>query len=240
MSAAPASVPAHDRRYVAPIWHTIGLLILLAVPVARGISQQSLGSPNSQIFSSHSQVFVRFYIPVLIYEWVLAAYVYWGIRRSGMTLRELIGGRWTRTTDFFRDFGRAVGFLVAGVLVMSMIIKLLGPIHAKAINVILPLGGREVAVWVVISLTAGFVEELVYRGYLQTQFSRFGMPAGLAILTQAIIFGAGHAYEGWQKAVAITCFAIFAGVVAAWRRSLRPNMMGHAMMDLLAAVTHTA
>jgi uncharacterized protein len=239
MTAAAASVPIRPQR-VAPIWHTIGLLILLAVPVVRGISQQSLGSPNSQIFSSHSQVFVRFYIPVLIYEWVLAAYVYWGIRRSGMTLRELIGGRWTRTTDFFRDFGLAVGFLVAGVLVMSMIIKLLGPIHAKAINVILPLGGREVAVWVVISLTAGFVEELVYRGYLQSQFSRFGMPAGLAILTQAIIFGAGHAYEGWQKAVAITCFAIFAGVVAAWRRSLRPNMMGHAMMDLLAAVTHTA
>jgi membrane protease YdiL (CAAX protease family) len=123
---------------------------------------------------------------------------------------------------------------------MSMIIKLLGPIHAKAINVILPQSGRELAVWVVISLTAGFVEELVYRGYLQAQFARFGMPVALAILTQAVIFGAGHAYEGWQKAVAITGFAIFAGAVAAWRRSLRPNMMGHAMMDLLAAVTRTA
>jgi membrane protease YdiL (CAAX protease family) len=157
-----------------------------------------------------------------------------------MSLRELIGGRWARATDFFRDLGLAVGFLVAGVLCMSMIIKLLGPIHAKAINVILPQSGRELAVWVVISLTAGFVEELVYRGYLQAQFARFGMPVALAILTQAVIFGAGHAYEGWQKAVAITGFAIFAGAVAAWRRSLRPNMMGHAMMDLLAAVTRTA
>jgi hypothetical protein len=239
MSAAAAPVPIQQQR-IAPVWHTIGLLILLSVPIVRGIYQQSLGGPNSQIFSNHSQVFLRFYIPVLIYEWVLAAYVYWGIRRGGTTLRELIGGRWARATDFFRDFGLAVGFLVAGVLCMSMIIKLLGPIHAKAINVILPQGARELAVWAVISLTAGFVEELVYRGYLQTQFSRFGMPVALAILTQAIIFGAGHAYEGWQKAVAITFFAIFAGIVAAWRRSLRPNMMGHAMMDLLAAVTRTA
>jgi hypothetical protein len=239
MSAAAAPVPIQQQR-IASVWHTIGLLILLSVPIVRGIYQQSLGGPNSQIFSNHSQVFLRFYIPVLIYEWVLAVYVYWGIRRGGTTLRELIGGRWARATDFFRDFGLAVGFLVAGVLCMSMIIKLLGPIHAKAINVILPQGGRELAVWAVISLTAGFVEELVYRGYLQTQFSRFGMPVALAILTQAIIFGAGHAYEGWQKAVAITFFAIFAGIVAAWRRSLRPNMMGHAMMDLLAAVTRTA
>jgi hypothetical protein len=239
MSAAAAPVPIQQQR-IASVWHTIGLLILLSVPIVRGIYQQSLGGPNSQIFSNHSQVFLRFYIPVLIYEWVLAAYVYWGIRRGGTTLRELIGGRWARATDFFRDFGLAVGFLVAGVLCMSMIIKLLGPIHAKAINVILPQGARELAVWAVISLTAGFVEELVYRGYLQTQFSRFGMPVALAILTQAIIFGAGHAYEGWQKAVAITFFAIFAGIVAAWRRSLRPNMMGHAMMDLLAAVTRTA
>jgi membrane protease YdiL (CAAX protease family) len=240
MTAAAASVPVHDQRYIAPIWHTIGLLILLSVPIVRGIYQQSFGSPNSQIFSSHSQVFVRFYIPVLIYEWVLAAYVYWGIRRSGMTVRELIGGRWARATDLLRDLGLGIGFLVAGVLCMSVIIHLLGPGHAKAINVILPQGGRELAVWVVISLTAGFVEELVYRGYLQTQFSRFGMPVALAIMTQAVIFGAGHAYEGWQKAVAITFFAIFAGVVAVWRRSLRPNMIGHAMMDLLAAVTRTA
>jgi hypothetical protein len=63
MSAAAASVPVHDQGRIAPIWHTIGLLVLLAVPVVRGIYQQSLGSPNSQIFSSHSQVFVRFYIP---------------------------------------------------------------------------------------------------------------------------------------------------------------------------------
>ena len=239
MSAAAAPVPIQQQR-IAPVWHTIGLLILLSVPIVRGIYQQSLGSPTSQIFSSHSQVFVRFYIPVLIYEWVLAAYVYWGIRRSGMSLQQLIGGRWARTTDFLRDLGLAGGFLVAGVLGMTIIIHLLGPGHAKAINVILPQGGRELAVWVVISLTAGFVEELVYRGYLQTQFSRFGMPVALAILAQAVIFGAGHAYEGWQRAIAITCFAIFAGVVAAWRRSLRPNMMGHAMMDLFAAVTRTA
>ena len=239
MSAAAAPVPNQQQR-IAPVWHTIGLLILLSVPIVRGIYQQSIGSPNSQIFSNHSQVFVRFYIPVLIYEWVLAAYVYWGIRRSGMSLRQLIGGRWERTTDFLRDLGLAVGFLVAGVLGMAIILHLLGPGHAKAINVILPQGARELAVWVLISLTAGFVEELVYRGYLQTQFARFGMPVALAILIQAVIFGAGHAYEGWQKAVAITFFAIFAGVVAAWRRSLRPNMIGHAMMDLLAAAMRTA
>jgi membrane protease YdiL (CAAX protease family) len=129
---------------------------------------------------------------------------------------------------------------VASVICLSLVIHLLGPGHAKAINVILPQGGREMAAWVVISLTAGFVEELVYRGYLQTQFARLGMPVALAIVTQAVIFGAGHTYEGWSKAIAITVFGVLAGAMAAWRRSLRPNMIGHAMMDLLAALTRTA
>jgi hypothetical protein len=49
---------------------------------------------------------------------------------------------------------------------------------------------RGTYVWIVISVPAGFVEESVYRGYLQMQFAGFGMPVALAILAQAVIFAA--------------------------------------------------
>lgn len=238
MSAAPAPVSLQPRLKIAPLWHTVGLLIFLALPVVRGVYQQS--ATGSQIFTDHSQVFLRFYVPALVYEWLLAAYVCWGIRRSGTSLRDLIGGSWTKAQDFFRDVGLGVGFLAAGVLCLSIVIHVLGPGHAKAISIILPQGGRELAVWIVISLTAGFVEELIYRGYLQVQFARLGMPVALAVVAQGIIFGAGHSYEGVSKAVAIAVFGILAGTMAAWRRSLRPNMIGHAMMDILAALMRTA
>lgn len=238
--SATAPVAVLERRRIAQVWHTVGTLFLLAVPVASGVYQQLHPGLGSQIFSSHSVVFLRFYVPVLIYEWALVAYLYWGLRRSGTPLRELVGGNWARAVYFFRDLGLAVAFAIGGILCISMMIKLLGPGHSKGISTILPQTPAEIALWVVISLTAGFVEELIYRGYLQTQFQRFGMPTAAAIVAQAIVFGAGHAYEGVSRAVAITVFAIFAGAMAAWRRSLRPNMMGHAMMDLLAAVAKTA
>ena len=238
---ATAAIPIQrTNRRIAPVWHTVGLLFLVSLPIVRGVYQQLHGGPNSQIFASHSQVFLRFYVPVLVFEWALAAYVYWGIRRNGMQLRELIGGRWSRAADIFRDLGLGITFLFASLVCLSLVIHVLGPGHSKAINVILPRGAAEMAVWIVISLTAGFVEELVYRGYLQQQFVGFGMPLWSAILAQALIFGAGHAYEGRSHAIAITAFGAVAGVMATWRRSLRPNMVGHALMDILAALLHTA
>lgn len=237
---ATSAIPIHaPQQRIAPIWHTIGLLFLVSLPIVRGIYQQAHGNPDSQIFASHAQVFLRFYVPVLIFEWALALYVFWGVRRNG-GLRQLIGGRWSRATDVLRDLGLGVAFLFGGILCISIVIHLLGPGHSKSISTILPQGPKEMAVWILISLTAGFVEELVYRGYLQQQFTSLGMPLALAALLQAVIFGAGHAYEGVSRAVAITVFGAFAGAVVAWRRSLRPNMIGHALMDVLAALLRTA
>lgn len=238
---ATAAIPIQPvRRGIAPVWHTIGLLFLVSLPIVRGVYQQLYGGPGPQIFANHSQVFLRFYIPVLIFEWALAAYVYWGVRRNGTQLQQIIGGRWLRVTDFFRDLGLGVAFLFAGVVCISLVIYVLGPGHSKSIATILPQSPTEMAVWLLISMTAGFVEELVYRGYLQQQFTGFGMPLWMGILAQAIIFGAGHAYEGTSRAVAIIAFGVFAGAMAAWRRSLRPNMIGHALMDILASLLRTA
>jgi len=239
MATAVISIQPITRR-IAPVWHTIGLLFLVSLPIVRGIYQQSRGGPDSQIFANHSQVFVRFYIPVLIFEWALAGYVYWGVRRNGTQLRQVIGERWLRVRDFLRDLGLGVTFLFAGIVCISLVIHALGPGHSKSIATILPQSPAEMAVWLLISMTAGFVEELVYRGYLQQQFVGFGMPLWLGILAQAVIFGAGHAYEGTSRAVAITAFGVVAGVFAAWRHSLRPNMIGHALMDILAALLRTA
>jgi membrane protease YdiL (CAAX protease family) len=231
---ATAAIPMQQtNRRIAPVWHTVGLLFLVCLPIVRDVYRP-------QTFASHAHIILRVYAPILIFEWALAAYVYWGIRRNGMRLRELVGGRWSRAADVFRDLGLGVAFLFAGLVCLSLVIHVLGQEQSKAISVILPRGAAEMAVWIVITLTAGFVEELVYRGYLQQQFAGFGMPLWSAILAQALIFGAGHAYEGRSHAIAITAFGAVAGAMAAWRRSLRPNMFGHALMDILAAFLRPA
>jgi membrane protease YdiL (CAAX protease family) len=113
---------------------------------------------------------------------------------------------------------------------------MLAPCHAKTMAVTLPRNSIELVIWIVISFTAGFVEELNYRGYLQTRFQGLGAPAALAITGQALIFGAGHSYEGLSRVVAIIEFGVISGSLVEWRHSLCPSIIGHAMIDIVAVL----
>jgi membrane protease YdiL (CAAX protease family) len=102
---------------------------------------------------------------------------------------------------------------------------------------ILPRGPLESALWVALALSAGFAEELVFRGYFQRQFAAFTRRPPVAIVLQAALFGVSHGYQGLGACLRITLHGLLFGLVAAWRRSLRPGMAAHALTDLIAGLT---
>jgi membrane protease YdiL (CAAX protease family) len=232
ITAISSSLRFGRREPLASVWHTLGLLILIALPMISGIYVQRRGNTGAQIYIRHASL--RFSIPAIIYLAILLIYTWWGVRKSGTGLSGLIGGSWINARTVFTDISISLGFLVTVIIVMGALTKVLGPSNAKGINVILPNGPVEILVWVILSLMAGIVEETVIRGYLQMQLCCWGLPVSLAVLAQAIIFGAGHAYEGFQAVVFISVFAILAGLLAIWRKSLRPGIIGHVAFDLLA------
>lgn len=225
------SVPP-SRKLIAPVGHTVLLLVILTIPLIAGLVLQNRQTPGNQIFASHSVVMLRFYLPVLVGEWLGVLFIWAGIRRRGVTIRELIGGRWKNFRDVAVDLGLAVAIWAAMLAIGQVLFRILGPSDAKGTSIILPQGALEIVVWLVVAATAGFVEELVFRGYLQTQFTRFGIPTGLAIAAQALIFGFQHAYEGRNAVIVIVAFALLFGAIAAWRKSLRPGILGHAWYDM--------
>lgn len=86
---------------------------------------------------------------------------------------------------------------------------------------------------VLISLAAGFGEELVYRGLLQTGLSR-RMPMAVAVLVQALVFGFAHSgYGTWVHVILPTLFGLIAGLVA-WRFGLWAAIALHVLVDLFA------
>ena len=87
-----------------------------------------------------------------------------------------------------------------------------------------------------VALSAGFCEELVFRGYFQRQFHALTGSAAAAVGLQALVFGVGHFYEGAWAVAQITAYGLLFGLLAAWRKSLRPGMLAHAWSDIFAVI----
>lgn len=105
----------------------------------------------------------------------------------------------------------------------------------QATQFLLPRGGIETALWIVVALTAGICEEAIYRGYLQKQFIALtkNVPAG--ILLSAAAFGLAHSYQGVARASMIGVMGAMGGILAYWCRSVRPGMIAHSLQDVLGA-----
>jgi uncharacterized protein len=101
---------------------------------------------------------------------------------------------------------------------------------------LLPGNVIEVVLWVMLSMAAGFSEELFYRGYLQKQFFALSGSAAIAVLAQAILFGISHSYQGLKSVLLVTVFGLMFGLLAQWRGSLRPGTIAHAWTDILGGL----
>ena len=222
--------PPSTRPLIAPLWHTVGFIaIFVGLAVLGGFFQHAARQHPQTV--GHSTPAVPRYVSVIIFEWLLVLYVRMGVRKRGVHLRELVGGRWSRPTDVLRDLALGAGLWAVWVGIQH----LLGD-APNAAQGLLPKGVLESLVWLPVALSAGFCEELAFRGYLQRQFQAIAGSAIVAVLLQAIVFGAGHLYEGPAAVARIMLFGVLYGLLAQWRTSLRPNMMAHAWSDIYGVI----
>lgn len=85
----------------------------------------------------------------------------------------------------------------------------------------------------VISLAAGFGEELVYRGLVQTGLSR-RMPMLVAIVVQAVVFAFAHSgYGTWIHVLMPFLFGLAAGLVA-YLFGIWAAIVLHVLVDVVA------
>jgi membrane protease YdiL (CAAX protease family) len=231
----PVRVKERNQSLVAPLWHMALVLAILAMLVVGGARLQRHTNPSASIAPQHTGI-LPLYFSVIILEWALVFLVWFGLRRGGTRLRELIGGRWDSGRAVLVDFAIAFGFWIVWEGVGKLVHLMLGPSHAKTIGALLPRGALEVALWIAVSISAGFGEEIVYRGYLQKQILALSASVTAAVLGQAILFGLSHAYQGPKQVIVITVLGIVYGVLPLWRKSLRPNIIAHAWSDVFSGV----
>ena len=232
---APQLTAVSARRPVAPAWHTA--VFILIVFGAAALSAERHG----ERLVSHGHLFT--YLFTMGWEWLLVGFVLWGARKNGFTLRDLVGGKWKSPEDGLIDVAIAVGFWIVAALILVLAAAAAGLVSPdkleaakKNVDILKPLGRLESVIWVCLSITAGFCEEVMFRGYLQKQFAAWTRSDIVALLLQAIIFGIAHSYQGARLAFVVTIYGMLFGVLAVLRRSLRPGMMAHAMQDTLSGL----
>jgi membrane protease YdiL (CAAX protease family) len=233
--ATPISTPApvpEDRSRVAPVWHTVVFIVVtLGLTGYQAHEQPKIGTLQLRNRAPLYLVMIGFELVMLLYVWL-------GLRSAGTKVRDIIGGKWKSFGDFWVDAAIALGFwaVVAGLLVAMSLTLGKNSAGTEAIKALLPRTYTEMVIWVCLSTTAGFCEEFIFRGYLQRQFLALTGKPGLAVVLQALIFGAAHLYQGWKGAATITVYGALFGALAAWRESLRPGMMQHAAQDTFSGL----
>ena len=228
-------IEAVNAKLVAPAWHTVALVTLFLVLTLAGAFFQRHARTDPGMLRQHPQV-VPLYLSLIAIEWGLVVYVWrGGLRRTGTKLIELIGGRWTSARDVLVDAALALGLWGSWTLLQTSWFRWLGPSHAASIQTLLPRHALEILLWIPVSASAGFCEELVFRGYFQKQFA-FTHSKWIALLLQALLFGISHGYQGIEACLRIAVFGALYGLLALWRKSLRPGMLAHAWSDIISGI----
>jgi len=227
-----ASAPSAPERYsrVASAMHTILVLAVLggwALWHKISADHLSAGADGNR---------VRYYLVTILFEWLVVALVAAGVRRSGGSLLSVFGEHWRSAWQVLRDIGIAIGFWIAAAIILWGVGWLLRIAERDSTVSMLPQRGIELAVWIALSVTAGICEETVFRGYLQPQFMALTKSAPAGIVLSAATFGAAHAYQGLWMTILISVYGAMFGMLAYWRRSVRPGMIAHAWQDSLNGV----
>ncbi len=223
--------PIQPSETIAGPIHTILLIVVLTAVAFLGYlstNQPAAAHPRNKLF---------FYLTTMAWEWLLVGYIYWGLRRRGKSFRNIAGKSWNSVGSFFLDFAIAFGFWIAAIVILAIVANAM---HAagmsEAARKLAPHGTLESVIWVALSITAGFCEETIFRGYLQRQFVAWTHSAPVGVILSAAMFGAGHIYQGGKATVVIGVYGLMFGILAEARKNLRPGIMVHAWHDAITGL----
>jgi uncharacterized protein len=214
------------------------LAVLLTFPlVLRWTGALSVADIDPQS-PQHTPAFLRFCFVLTAFLWISFVIAFIGIRRRGrITWQEVVGAKWTSWQAIIRDLGIALGALLTMAVIGNLSNVVLGPLQrdSAAFHWMVAQNTFEALAFLVAALTAGFVEEFVFRGYIQRQCQALCGSMIPASILQVFIFTQGHFYQGWIRLVPVLLIGVLLTIVALWRRSLIPGMIAHGFGDGLVA-----
>jgi membrane protease YdiL (CAAX protease family) len=104
-----------------------------------------------------------------------------------------------------------------------------------SVAAISPRAASELPAFFGVSLTAGFCEELLFRGFLIWVLQPI-VGLWFAAVLSALLFGAAHAYQGLAGVIRTGVFGLVFTAIVLLTRSLWPAIVLHAVVDAMGGV----
>ena len=154
-----------------------------------------------------------------------------GLREVSLGTRPVSREALAGVPMIFGAFAVALGVLVA--------VQTFAPwLHNVAHNPLQDLISRpaDAAVFAVVVVVAGGLREEIQRAFLLRRFERWLGGPGVGLVVTSAAFGAGHAMQGIDAAIATGLLGAFWGLVYLRRRSIAAPVVSHAGFNLLQLV----
>jgi membrane protease YdiL (CAAX protease family) len=213
-----------------PLWQVILVLVgLPALYIANSLLPWSIG-----LLRRHDHAFFsQFWTSIAILHWGSVALVVVLLKRSGRRLAEIgLDLSPLRATAM-------VGIPVVVGVALIVLHEVSGVSHGSASEpsaVVSPATMGERVFWIFMSFTAGFCEELIYRGFSIRVLQGRNMRTWMAVALATLAFVLMHGISVIRPSPFLTIY--FAGllfsVLFLWRRSLVPGVCIHALIDVAA------
>ena len=136
------------------------------------------------------------------------------------------------------DLAWAVAFFLAAILVLSglaWVMASFGLEIPSEIELLIPQDFQGRVLWVVVSITAGFCEEVAFRGYLMTRIRLLTKSNSWIIPTiiSSLVFGVCHSYQGIAGFILISIYGLLFSLLYIRTRSLWPCIIAHFFQDVM-------
>jgi uncharacterized protein len=197
--------------------------------------------------SSDPRKRIPFYGKVIALEWVCATVAFLTVGWSALFTIHVVPGEvdWLSGSKASSFVMGLVGAM-AVVLVLPVILAIWNPKirekvakAAERLSYLLPSNSEErMWWWPALCITAGFCEEVLYRGFLLRYFhtAPFHLNLTWTLVVAAVIFGIGHLYQGVKPAAATVVLGFALGCVFVVTGSLLIPIVAHALLDLRVLV----
>jgi uncharacterized protein len=213
--------------------HLIALFLIVAVPIWDHFEMKRLKA------STDPRVKIRSYKRTIVWLWFfsLLGCIVFGWRALLTIHREAGEASWLPGSGFVIGFtGAAVIALFVPIIVMmrSETSRARVTKSLERLNFILPGTAEERHWFVLVAITAGVCEEILYRGFLIQYFRGLPVHVGMteALILSACVFGIAHLYQGIIGIVQTAILGALFAVLFLATGSLVLPMILHAAIDL--------